>query len=105
MKRNWLSTTYALAYVLALTSHSYTGVLNCTGNEVFTKYEFPKKVAYELGYPNAKIKKGASVDVLKVAKRPLHSNLNDAKLRSILNIKIHNLHEVLSGPEFDEYRS
>jgi dTDP-4-dehydrorhamnose reductase len=91
--------------ILALTSHSYTGILNCTGNEVFTKYQFVKKVAYHLGYLNAKIKKGLADEVFSDVKRPHNTYLDNTKLRNLLNVNIHTLREVLSGSEFDEYRS
>jgi dTDP-4-dehydrorhamnose reductase len=91
--------------ILKLSIHSYKGILNCTGNEVFTKYQFIKEIANVLGYKTAKINEGFSDDVFTSVRRPSNTILCNAKMRNLLNIKIHSLHEVLLGSDFNEYRA
>jgi dTDP-4-dehydrorhamnose reductase len=93
------------AIILELALHSCTGILNCSGDEIFSKYEFIRTVARELGYEDSTIKKGFSKDIFKNAKRPSNTVLDNHKLRKLMNVKISRVHEVLSGLEFDKYRA
>jgi len=85
---------------------SYAGTLHCAGDETFSKYEFIKRIAWYLGYHNAKIKKGLSSDVTTtLAKRPNRTYLSNSKMKELLKTKIHILGEVMQDSSFDIYRS
>jgi dTDP-4-dehydrorhamnose reductase len=93
--------------ILKLTTIPYQGTLHCAANDIFSKYEFIKKIAFGLGYRNAKIKKGTSNDVssLSLAQRPKNTYLANKRMHQLLNIKINKLEEVLQNRSFDIYRS
>lgn len=90
---------------LAINS-SYTGILHCAADEIFSKYEFIKRVAEHLGYNNANIKKGSSTEVTSfVAKRPNKTYLSNLRMKELLKTKIHTLSEVMQDSSFDNYRA
>ncbi|MGC1132299.1 MAG: SDR family oxidoreductase [Nitrososphaeraceae archaeon] len=95
-----------LAYcIIKLIDLPYRGILNCSGDEVFSKYQFIRKIALDLGYRNDNIQKGTSAQVPLTARRPNNTYLVNKKMHKLLKVKIHRLEEVLRHSEFDFYRS
>ncbi|MEM3159499.1 MAG: SDR family oxidoreductase [Nitrososphaera sp.] len=90
--------------LVELSTAPYSGILNCAGDEVFTKYEFCKRIADALGYKNATIKPGVSGQSSLAALRPKKTYLKNDKMHGLLKTKIHSLGEVLHDPSFDIYR-
>ncbi len=90
--------------LVELAATPYNGILNCAGDEVFSKYEFCSKIASTLGYADAKIREGVSNQSGFAAQRPRKTYLKNEKMHSLLKTKIHSLFEVLHDPSFDIYR-
>ena len=91
--------------LVKLSQMSYSGILNCAGDQVMSKYDFLKAVAHTLGYREAKINRSASDKSALYARRPKKTYLLNKKMHELLNTKIHTLEEVLCDPSFDIYRT
>lgn len=92
-------------FLIELASSSYCGILNCAGDERFTKYEFIRRVVSELGYSDSIVKKSSSDQITRAATRPKITTLSNKKMHALLKTKIHILHEVLGDASFDIYRA
>ncbi len=92
--------------LLGVAQMSYIGILNCSGNQILSKYEFAKAVATNLGYNNSIIKRSSSYQAPSlIARRPKKTYLDNTRMRELLkNTKIHTIEEVLRDPSFDIYR-
>lgn len=91
--------------LVELADSPYCGIIHCTGDEIYTKYAFIKKIAVGLGYGASDVEKGLSSQVKLKADRPKNTTLDNRKMHSLLKTKIHTLNEVLCDTSFDVYRT
>ena len=61
--------------IIELISSKFLGTIHLTSNEIFSKFEFCKKIAFYLEYPEELVKKGISTNANLIAKRPLNTTL------------------------------
>jgi dTDP-4-dehydrorhamnose reductase len=88
--------------ILELSLSKFKGLIHLTGNEIFTKYEFIKKIALTLDYDINLVMKGNSKQVNFIAERPKNTSLDNSLVKKILNTKIKTLEEWLKE-NYSEY--
>ncbi len=91
--------------IIELAASPYHGIVHCTGDEIFTKYEFIRRVASGLGYSSLLVKRGSSAQIKLLAERPKNTTLSNALMHELLKTKIHTLDEVLRDASFDNHRA
>jgi dTDP-4-dehydrorhamnose reductase len=83
----WVSDLARLLVELA--GNPYNGIINFSSDERFSKYEFIRHVATELGYGNSIVKKGLSAQITLAAARPKITTLSNKRMHELLKTKIH----------------
>ena len=73
--------------IIELISSKFLGTIHLTSNEIFSKFEFCKKIAFYLEYPEELVKKGISTNANLIAKRPLNTTLSNKLSKTILKTK------------------
>ncbi len=82
--------------LLELSLNEFKGILHLTGNEIFSKYEFVKKIVHVLNYDEKLVIKGNSEYMNFTAKRPKNTSLDNSLARKILKTKFQTLEEWLT---------
>lgn len=82
--------------LLELCLSDFKGTLHLTGNEIFSKYEFVKKIAHTLNYDEKLVIKGNSDDMNFTANRPKNTSLSNSLARKILKTQFLTLEEWLN---------
>jgi len=82
--------------LLELSLNEFKGILHLTGNEIFSKYEFVKKIAHFLNYDEKLVIKGNSEHMNFIAKRPKNTSLDNSLARKILKTEFQTLEEWLT---------
>jgi dTDP-4-dehydrorhamnose reductase len=80
---------------IELSLTEFKGIINLSGNQIFSKYEFIKKIAMTLDYDINLLEKCSSQKIKFLAKRPKNTTLNNTVSRKILKTEIKNLEEWL----------
>jgi dTDP-4-dehydrorhamnose reductase len=88
--------------LLELSLNDFKGVLHLTGNEIFSKYEFVKKIACILNYDEKLVIKGNSEQMDFMAKRPKNTSLDNSLAKKILKTEFQTLEEWLTK-NYKEY--
>jgi len=73
--------------IIELISSKFLGTIHLTSDEIFSKFEFCKKIAFYLEYPEELVKEGISTNVNLIAKRPLNTTLSNKLSKTILKTK------------------
>lgn len=94
---NPLQVTNLASMIIDLFDVDFTGILHLSSNEVMSKYQFATKIANNLGFSNALIRKGSIKESKFIAKRPLNTSLSNLKSRKILKTDIINLDDWLKS--------
>lgn len=81
--------------LIELSLTEFKGIINLSGNQIFSKYEFIKKIAMTLDYDINLLEKCSSQKIKFLAKRPKNTTLNNTVSRKILKTEIKNLEEWL----------
>lgn len=89
-----LADTLASA-MLKLALSSKNEIYHVAGNSCTSRYEFTRKIAEIMGYPNATIKPIISGELGQAARRPLNSCLNCDKVQRELSINLPTVEESL----------
>ncbi len=81
--------------LLELSLNEFKGILHLTGNEIFSKYEFVKKIVHILDYDEKLVIKGNSECMNFIAKRPKNTSLDNSLARKILKTQFRTFEEWL----------
>jgi dTDP-4-dehydrorhamnose reductase len=73
--------------IIELISSKFLGTIHLTSDEIFSKFEFCKKIAFYLEYPEELVKEGISTNTNLIAKRPLNTTLSNKLSKTILKTK------------------
>ena len=88
--------------LLELCLVDFKGIIHLSGDEIFSKYDFIKKIALLLNLDMKLVIPGRSEQIKFKAKRPKNTTLDNSVSKKILNTKIRKLDEILSE-NFDKY--
>ena len=88
--------------ILELSRVDFNGTIHLSNNEVFSKFDFCKKIANVLGFSENLIEKGTINNSKLLAKRPQNTTLSNKLSTKILNTKPILLTDYLN--EFKKYR-
>ena len=88
--------------LLELCLTDFKGIIHLSGDEIFSKYDFIKKIALFLNLDTKLVIPGSSDQIKFKAKRPKNTTLDNSISKKILNTKIRKLDEILLE-NFDKY--
>lgn len=81
---------------LSLAATTKIGLYHVSGTSCLSRYEFVRKIAATMGYPQDSIKSIDSKSLVQAAKRPRDSCLNCVKVQRELNYRLLNVDESLA---------
>tara|TARA_B110000467_G_C18337122_1_gene499077 strand:- start:2186 stop:3061 length:876 start_codon:yes stop_codon:yes gene_type:complete len=85
---NPLEVTNLSKMIYELSEKKICGILNLSSNEVFTKFEFIKKISEVFDFDSKLIKSGSIEELNLNAKRPKNTTLSNEKAKKLLDTKI-----------------
>ncbi len=81
--------------LLELAGNKFTGILHLAGNEVLSRHDLGRCIAFKMGYELSRVMVKNASDQPKRAPRPRDVSLNNAKARNELTTPMLNLKEAL----------